>query len=371
MKSSFPKRFATCTPVAFHANDYFYTRDTGLICKELLKMGNECRVIMPTPGYDDDLAEGALLRVERSKLSCVSWWKELGIEGVVLYSWGDPRYLCIARAIRRAGLKLIIHFDSSGELHEHRLRPGNKLINKAKDLLINLLRRHHLGYAHIITTSQPCIEAFKNDFCYGMTIAGKCREFPTPISSCFQYDGTPKQPRIICVGSWHLPVKRAHILMSSISLLLQKHSSVQFDICGPVPPALQDWQAALPGSAKNRVKLHGFCNHDQLSQLYNQASVSLCTSESEGSHGASAEALCCGCSVVCPPRPLLSVVRWYTSRNSGTVATEDSPEQLCTALLEELSKWQNGERKAADIATTWQPCFQVSQLAEWLRSQPQ
>ena len=59
-------------------------------------MGNECRVIMPTPGYDDDLAEGALLRVERSKLSCVSWWKELGIEGVVLYSWGDPRYLCIS-----------------------------------------------------------------------------------------------------------------------------------------------------------------------------------------------------------------------------------------------------------------------------------
>lgn len=371
MKSSFSKCFATCTPVAFHANDYFYTRDTGLICKELLEMGNECRVIMPTPGHDDDLAEGALLRVKRSKLSSVSWWKELGIEGVVLYSWGDPRYLGIARAIRKAGLKLIIHFDSSGELHEHLGRPGNKALNKAKDVLVNLLRRRHLNYAHIITTSQPCIEAFRKDSCYGAETADKCREFPTPISSCFQYDGSPKQARIICVGSWHLPVKRAHVLMDTLSLLLQKHSSVQVDICGPVPPVLHEWQASLPESEKNRVKLHGFCNHDQLNKLYNQACVSLCTSESEGSHGASAEALCCGCSIVCPPRPLLSVVRWYTSRDSGTIATEDSPEQLCAALLEELSKWRNGERNAADIATTWQPCFRVSQLAEWLRSQPQ
>lgn len=371
MKSRFPKRFATCTPVAFHANDYFYTRDTGLICRELQKLGNECRVIMTTPGHGDDLAEESLLRVKRSKLSSISWWRKLGVEGVVLYSWGDPRYLGIARAIRKAGLKLIIHFDSSGELHEHRHRPGNKLINKAKDLLINLLRCRHLGYAHIITSSQPCIEAFQNDSCYGAETAKKCREFPTPISSYFQYGGTPKQARIICVGSWHLPVKRAHVLMDTIRLLLQKDSSVQVDICGSTTPALQDWQANLPESEKTRVLLHGFCNHDQLRQLYNRASVSLCTSESEGSHGASAEALCCGCSVVCPPRPLLSVVRWYTSRNSGSVSREDSPEQLCAALLEELEKWRNSERNAADISATWQPCFQVSQLAEWLSSQPQ
>lgn len=370
MSSSLP-RFATCTPVAFHANDNFFSRDTGLICCELQRQGAECKVIMPLPAYEDDQPSESLVRTPYKLLSCANWWRRQNLHGVILYSWGDPRYTGIARAIHKAGIRLIIHFDSSGELHEHLHRPGNKLINQVKDILINKLRKIHLGYADIITTSRPCIEQFRNDAYYGATIAAKCKEFPTPVESCFQYDGTPKQPRIICTGSWQLPVKRAGMLMNTLTLLLKQHAEVQADICGPATPALQEWQQTLTESQRNRVHLHGLCTHEQLTSLYNAASIELCTSESEGSHTASAEALCCGCSVVCPPRPLLSVVRWYTGKNSGTVSREDTPEALCSALLEELSKWQNGERKAADIATTWQPCFQVSQLAEWLRSQPQ
>lgn len=360
-------RFATCTPVAFHANDYFYSRDTGLICRELQKLGHECRVIMPLPAHEDDLATSDLLRVERRKLYQSSWWRQLGIDAVVLYSWGDPRYTCIARAIRKAGLKLIIHFDSSGELHEHRQRPGCKIINKAKDALVNLLRRMHLNYAHIITTSRPCIEALQQDACYGSAIAGKCREFPNPVESCFCCHGQKKEPRIICVGSWHLPVKRAGMMMKTLAATLEQHSSACADICGSVSPALQDWHAALPTAIQARIHLHGLCSHEQLSQLFNAAFVSLCTSESEGSHGASAEALSCGCSIVCPPRHLLSVVQWYTGKDSGTVAAEDTPDALCEALLHELELWQQGKRNAAQIATTWQPCFRVSDLAGWLQ----
>lgn len=364
-------RFATCTPVAFHANDNFFSRDTGLICREIQKQGEACKVIMPLPAHEDDLPIGNLQRVTHKKLSSAAWWRRQELKGVVLYSWGDPRYTSIARAIHKAGIRLIIHFDSSGELHEHLQRPGNRLINRLKDILVNALRKIHLGYADIITTSEPCIAKLRNDAYYGAAIADKCRAFPTPVESCFVYDGTPKQQRIICAGSWQLPVKRTGMLVNTLSLLLKQHTSVQVDICGPATPALQEWHQALPESQHRRVQLHGMSTHEQLSRLCNSACIELCTSESEGSHTASAEALCCGCSVVCPPRPLLSVVRWYTSRHSGTVATEDIPEQLCAALLEELSKWQNGERNAADIATTWQPCFQVSQLAKWLRSQPQ
>lgn len=363
--------FATCTPVAFYANDNFFSRDTGLICREIQNMSEGCKVIMPLPAYKDDLPCDSLQRVTYKKLFSTEWWRQQRLRGVVLYSWGDPRYAGIARAIHHADIRLIIHFDSSGELHEHLRRPGNRLINRIKDILVNKLRKIHLGYADIITTSRPCIEQFRNDAYYGETIAAKCKEFPTPVESCFQYDGTPKQQRIICTGSWQHPVKRAGMLMNTLTLLLKQHAEVQADICGPATPSLQEWQQTLPENQRNRVHLHGLCTHEQLTSLYNAASIELCTSESEGSHTASAEALCCGCSVVCPPRPLLSVVGWYTSRNSGTVAAEDTPEQLCSALLEELAKWRNGERNAADIATTWQPRFQVSQLVEWLRIQPQ
>lgn len=355
-----PTRFATCTPVAFHANPSFYTRDTGLICRELRQQGYSCRVIMPLPAWEDDLKTGELLRVPMRKLHQATWWKTLGIDGVILYSWGDPRYTLVARAIRKAGLRLIIHFDSSGELHEHLLRGG--FLNRVKDKLINKLRQIHLNYAHAITTSRPCIDALQNDPAYGQPIAAKCREFPAPVNSCFRYNGTAKQPRIICTGSWQYPVKRTPLMMQTLELALRQHCTAQADICGTLTPELQSWHSALPSPLQQRIHLHGQCSHAQLSQLCNAASISLCTSESEGSHGASAEALCCGCSVVCPPRPLLSVVQWYTSKNSGTVAAEDTAEALSTALLAELQQWENGTRQATAIATTWQPCFQAATL---------
>lgn len=357
-----PTRFATCTPVAFHANASFYTRDTGLICRELRQLGYSCRVIMPLPGHEDDLNTDELLRVPMKKLSQTGWWRQVGVDAVILYSWGDPRYTRIARAIRKAGLKLIIHFDSSGELHEHLLRPGNRPMNAARDFAVNLLRRLHLGFAHVITTSAPCVDSFRSDAYYGESIAGRCHEFPAPVDSCFRYNASAKMPRIICTGSWQSPVKRAELMMHTLEATLRHHTTAQADICGTLTAALQTWHAALPASLQQRIHLHGQCTHARLNELCNTARVSLCTSESEGSHGASAEALCCGCSVVCPPRPLLSVVQWYTSRNSGTVAAEDNAEALSEALLEELHLWEDGTRQAADIAAAWQPCFRAGTL---------
>lgn len=354
-----PPRFATCTPVAFHANANFYSRDTGLICRELQALGAECRVIMPLPAYGDDLPCRDLLRVAPGQLRSAAWWRKLGVDAVVLYSWGDPRYTRVARAIRKAGLKLIIHFDSSGELHEHQQRPGHKLLNKAKDYLINRLRRLHLSYAHYITTSSPCIDSFRNDPAYGNSIASRCIEFPTPVESCFRYDGRPKQPRILCTGSWHLPVKRTEFMMRSIGMLLNRHKHAEIDICGRAIPEIMHWKEQQPPHISRRIHLHGMCSHEQLAELCKGACISLCTSESEGSHGASAEALCCGCSVVCPPRALLNVVRWYTSKNSGTVAEEDTPASLCDAILSELAHWEHGLRNAHEISEAWQPCFNV------------
>ena len=187
---------ATCTPVPFHANETVFLRDTGLICRELQNLGAACRVIMPLPAHEDDLPTPDLLRVEPGKLKSAAWWRSQGLDAVILYSWGDPRYTRIARAIRKAGIRLIIHFDSSGELHEHLHRPGNRLFNRAKDVLVNTLRRLHLSYADIITTSRPCVDSFSNDCYYGARIAAKCRLFPTPVDSCFRYNGDTKHVEI-------------------------------------------------------------------------------------------------------------------------------------------------------------------------------
>ena len=194
-------RFATCTPVAFHANDYFFSRDTGLICRELQKLGHQCKVIMPFPSHEDDLPVADLLRTEKENLYSSAWWQQQELDAVILYSWGDPRYNGIARAIRAAGVKLCVHFDSSGELHEHLTRKGNKWLNRAKDFAVNLLRRQHLDYASFITCSAPCINAFRHDKRYGSSIADTCQESSTTGESCICYNGCLQHSRICSLVS--------------------------------------------------------------------------------------------------------------------------------------------------------------------------
>ena len=88
--------------MAFHANRGFHIRDSGLIARHLRLLGLESKCIMPLPYYDDDTERDNLIRVEMEKLRDPEWWRSLGIDGVVLYSWAAPRYGAIARAIRRA-----------------------------------------------------------------------------------------------------------------------------------------------------------------------------------------------------------------------------------------------------------------------------
>ena len=65
------KRIYTCTPVSFSGGDNFFARDSGLFRKTLLSIGIENKSIVQLPHR----------------------------EGVILYSWGAPRYTVVARAI--------------------------------------------------------------------------------------------------------------------------------------------------------------------------------------------------------------------------------------------------------------------------------
>ena len=111
-----------------------------------------------------------------------------------------------------------------------------------------------------------------------------------------------------------------------------------------------------------RILLKGFTPSAALKDVYCDAMVSFCTSKRESTHIASAEALCCGCAVVIPARPSLSLPQWYTTKDSGTVTKEDTPESLADAVLAELREWQSGHRNPAAIAAAWQPFFHADKV---------
>jgi hypothetical protein len=73
----------------------------------------------------------------------------------------------------------------------------------------------------------------------------------------------------------------------------------------------------------------------------------------EGCHNSSAEALCCGASVVACRSPFLGALEWHASKSSGRLARKATGPDLAAALLEELSAWDQGERDAKAISKAW------------------
>ena len=362
------KRIFTCTPVAFHGNARFFTRDTGLICMNLRRLGAESKAIMPLPFHEDDIRED-IIRVPMEALKSVDWWRSLHLDGLVLYSWGAPRYTAIAKAIKKAGIKLVIHLDTNGDFFMDAAPCRPSLATRLKEAithpLIDILRARHLEYADVITCAGPVGEAILQKPFYG-SLKGKFFPFACPVSPTMAYDGRPKEDKIIAIGRWDDAYqKRPEMLMQTLACLYGRGCTATTDIYGKITDELRAWHATLPPETQAKIHLAGLVPNHELYSVYNSAKVLLCPSLYEGSHNVSAEMLCCGGSIVSANQPiLLRDVVWYTTKDSGTVAREDTPESLADAILEELQQWEQGHRAPASIAAAWQPFFHADKVME-------
>lgn len=345
------KRIYTCTPVAFSGKGGFWIRDTGLICRSLQKAGVESKCIMPLPWYGDEDNKESLIRVSMAELESPKWWKSLQLDGLVLYSWALPKYIKIARAVHKAGIPFIVHWDGGA--------PSRKLFS-LKYHVLQWLRALHFFYGTRVSMTPPIVQAFMREQPFRlMHFADKCIPMACPVDSSFRYDGQEKENLIICIGRWvDEEQKRQHFLMKTLEAYYAAGGDAATEIYGKLTPELQAWYAGLPQTIQSSIRLIGYINNTELFDVYNRARVILCPSAHEGSHNVSAESLCCGATVVVTNRPQpLATVHWYTSKNSGTISAEDTPASLAAALQTELELWKNGDRNPAAIASAWQPCF--------------
>ncbi len=356
-------RIYTCTPVAFSTEARFFTRDTGLIHTQLKAMGVESRCILALPHTETDMPdpEGRIIRATLADMQSPQWWRKLDIDGVYLYSWGAPRYLMVARAIHKAGIRLAIHMDTGDRITywHHELPLGKRLYKAARELAVECLRVRHLNYADVVTTSRAAQRGMRNTPFYRRS-SFTFHEMPCPVAPYFSYDGTPKQARIISVGRWDDEhQKRTRHLMSALEQLTNMHTGVEADICGTITDELKTWHANLPEQCRNRIHLLGFVTSENLPALYNRAQIVFCPSRFESSCIAVGEALCCGCSAVSSNRPyeMSTVMDYAFEPGCGRVAEQDTAESMAQALLDELESWQTGNRNPEAIARRWQPSF--------------
>ena len=329
-------------------------------------MGVESKCIMPLPYYDDDQREH-LIRTEYSNLKSTEWWKSLGIDALVLYSWGAPRYRRIAKAVKAAGIYLVIHMDSSGDFvgcfredTSWLARLNQRLRTRAQDIL----RSWHLRQADVVTMCPTAAEAVSRKLLYGKWLMDKCFPMPCPVSPLCRYQGEEKKDIILCVGRWDDTFqKRPEMLMATLEHFYKAGGTAETRVYGTLTESLLAWHAQLFPAIADKIKLLGYLQNSLLWEEYKQARILLCTSLYESSHIVSAEALCCGCSVVTPPlHASLRDVIWYTTKESGTVAVADTAEALANALEQELKHWEEARRDSAAIAEAWQPHFHADKV---------
>lgn len=371
-------KWYTCTPVAFVGDESFFMRDSGLFSRSFRRLGIESKSIMPLPGYAADFAD-ELIRTEYTNLESPDWWKSLGIDGVLLYSWGAPRYRRIAQAIRKAGLKLAIFMDFSGDFIRWWRLPSYvqaKLAHRPDESLgvrwlaawrdwfhdagTDVLRNRHLSAADVVILGNPfCREnvtALKG--LYKPSIARHAQILPCPIHERFFYDdASPKEYRVIAIGRWDDErQKRPAFLAACLERLTVIDEQIVVDIYGNITPQLETWHASLPFHVQSRVLLQGFLPNEELLGVYRRSMVSICSSSYESAHIVSVEALCCGCSIAAPPRDGLLSLRWYATEDggaAGTIAGSDTPESLADAVLHELQLWKTGRRDPSSISQAW------------------
>lgn len=373
----------TCTPVDFGGGPDFFARDSGLLCRGFRSLGIESRAVMPGPPKPDD--EPDLIRTDDKNLESPEWWKSQHLDGVVLYAWGRPKFRNVARAIRKAGIFLVLNQDNGGLVsplagpadwwkEQWTLAGGSRtgfLRLVIRGLTLGLfvtdpLRAIHLHQGDILACVSPQAAEIHRDLCrfYGGTLADRIRVIPHPVEPSFTYDGEKKRRRILCVGRWDDAIqKRPGILTEVVDLVLERDSDACFIIAGNATAEMRAWHESLGPSRRDRVDLTGMLDRRALAAAMRESQVFYSPSAYESFGIAAAEALCCGCSVAAGKSISMASFAWFVTDNSGSLADVDTPDAHAATLLDELDHWQTGRRDARQIASTWQPRLHADRVA--------
>lgn len=373
-------RVATCTPVDFVADPQFFGRDSGLMCRGLQLAGHECKVIMPGKSSTEDAPD--LLRASSEELRDPEWWKAQQLGLVLIYAWGDPAYLEIALAIRQAEIPLVQNLDSAGIESPHAnfknwwislsgmiagpqpLKTKIRLVGRGlRDLNPALYERRRLRMMDesdfLAAVSPPAARSIR-EYAEGLgcpQVAAKVITVPHPVSREMTYRGEPKQNRVICVGRWQPEdhhQKDPKTLIQVLTRFLQDRPDWSAEIIGRGAPRLSELlEQSSRATTLQRLTFTEHLDRSSLRDHYASSRILLCPSRFESFHISSAEALCCGCSVVVANHPLLASTAWFTTRNSGTLAKSRNPSDLLEGLIAESFLWESHQRTADEISSSW------------------
>ncbi len=373
-----PMRVYTCTPVAFRGDHTFFARESGLLSRGLRMAGVDSFAVMPIPTQDGD--EEGLVRASVEQLQDPSWWSNNSADAVVFYAWAMPEYTAISRAIKASGAKLLLYLDATGlwnpwsdgrdwfrSYWNFNTRTYGRVVGIPRFLLgtvrqsiprlFAVPRLRHMALGDVIGTGSPAarLRTINHAKTFGFNdIVDRIVLSPPPIPVHFHYSGEKKK-RVICVARWlksDWAQKDPRLLLATLSLFLSNRTDYEAIVVGRGASELRRPRFYPTALDNLPILFIDAIPNAELTKLYQESQISLCSSYHESFHLASFEAACCGCSIVALNSPDLPALQWL-AESDGTLAQEETPESFSRALLEEASKWDRGVRSPEEISRRW------------------
>jgi len=370
--------------MAYREDGAFWDRDGGLVIRGFRMLGVDARfVALGQPGERKDVP---LITGTLEQMQDAAWWKQWGVDGTMLSSWALPRYEPIARAIKSAGLKLILTLDNEGFISPHvwpwrylqykyfQEEEEKKWFPAAWALLKTAARCfrmchtgmiRHLEHADLIVLGTPLGRQRYSRYLLAMKRAdliGRLRSVPYAVVKEMTYNpAIPKKKVIIAAARWQIGFKNTPLLVRVLERVLSEQPQYSARILGSGSEVVQKLAQNMNADCRSRLDIVGRVDHAKLPAYYGESRIFLCTSRFETFMIAAAEALCCGCSVVGDAR--IASMPYFTGLASGTTSCDASLDNFRDALMAEINAWESGQRDPLQISQAWQARLHPDRVA--------
>lgn len=368
----------------------WFGRDSGLVTEGLISLGVESRlVILQTPNMPQD--NRFLPACERDFLS-PSFWRQFRLDGIVLQGGGESRTEPVAEAIRQAEIPLLFRLDTDGVfapqidsylftynlwwwLAHHRKWPS--LMRALGVTLLKYVFSDRLGPGRLVrrfsrsdillAESRIACSRLKRMFVNFSQAesAKKIVHLPIPVRDELVYTTeTQKEDIIVSVARWYDAQKDAPKLLRILAPVLRQNETYRAVIIGDGDEFVRHLVVRYAHDVSNRIQVTGRLKHEAILQYELPAKIFICSSRAESMNISSAEALCCGCSIVGPAE--IASMHEYTSLRSGTMAWTRRDIDYIDAVNAEIKEWDSGNRDPQAISRYYRSILSPKSIAKEL-----
>lgn len=373
--------------VLFDAYEPFHEAKEGNLVLGLREAGAEVVLVTAEkPSMRDYRAPFPLAQAPRDRFSEARYWRDLGVDAVIVYTFLHWRYNTIARAIRDAGKRVVFRADSDGRigapvLSRRWLIAGGDvredLRNRARRVAWRLIPRlmaerrlGHLDIPHAVFIETPGAFASLARFLthwHRADLIAKVRVIPMAVSdlSATAPVSAQRRPSVVAVGRWEdRRQKNTFAAVRVLCRFLDCAPDYEGAIIGSGEEILRAALVSVPAPPHGRLKILGSLPQQEVIERLGRARILFMPSHWEGFALAAGEAACMGCSVAGSPLDIVDELA--QGARFGTVARDFGDDALLDALRHEAERWRRNERDPLVTADYWRRRINRRQVGQAL-----